>query len=376
MGPVDRAGRKKRLVISAVNCVDGGILSILQDCVSSVCREYGEDWDIVVLANNRKLLPETTAAVLEFPRIKGSWIARLKHEWIHSVELSRQLDADVWLSLHDISANARARRRVVYCHNPIPFYPFRLRDAVHNWKLTAFSLFYGKLYGINIHSNDYVIVQQDWLRREFMRRYDLSNVIVAHPEGAPWPLADRGAIAGLAGGRKTRFCYPFVPLFFKNVEVICDAARILREDKHENFEIVLTMNGSETGYANRMRRKYGDLTNISFVGRLSRKQVFELYRSSDCLVFASKLETWGLPISEFKATGRSMLIADKPYARETVDDYANVEYFDAGDARQLAGLMLQVMSGTFSPAASTSAVKVPEPYAANWSALWAMILRP
>jgi hypothetical protein len=71
-----------------------------------------------------------------------------------------------------------------------------------------------------------------------------------------------------------------------------------------------------------------------------------------------------------------MLIADKPYARETVGDYPNVEYFDAGDARQLAGLMLQVMSGTFSPAASTSAMKVPEPHAASWSALWAMILRP
>jgi glycosyltransferase involved in cell wall biosynthesis len=376
MGPVDHVGKKRRLVISAVNCVDGGILSILQDCVSSVCREHAEDWDIVVLANSRRLLPETTATVLEFPKIKGSWIARLKHEWIHSLKLSRQLDADVWLSLHDISANVRARRRVVYCHNPIPFYPFRLRDAIHNWKLTAFSLFYGKLYGVNIHSNDFVVVQQDWLRREFMRRYDLSNVIVAHPEGALWPLADRGAVAGFVGDRKTRFCYPFVPLFFKNVEVICDAARMLLESKHENFEIILTMDGSETGYANRMRRRYGHLTNISFVGRLSREQVFELYRSSDCLVFASKLETWGLPISEFKATRRAMLIADKPYARETVGDYPNVEYFDAGDARQLAGLMLQVMSGTFSPAASTSAMKVPEPHAASWSALWAMILRP
>jgi glycosyltransferase involved in cell wall biosynthesis len=362
---------KKRLVISAVNCVEGGILSILQDCVSSVCREYGADWEIFVLANSKKLLPETTATVLEFPKAKKSWVARLKYEWVSFLELSKQLDVDVWLSLHDISANVCARRKVVYCHNPNPFYPLRLRDAISHWKFAAFSLFYGKLYGVNIRSNDHVVVQQDWLRREFERRYDLSNVIVAHPEGEGWPAVDRGAILA-----PTRFCYPFVPRFFKNAEVICDAARILLEAKNANFEIVLTMDGSESNYAKRIRKTYGDLTNISFVGRLKREQVFELYSSSDCLVFASKLETWGLPISEFKATGRSMLIADMPYARETVGDYLNVEYFNASDARQLARLMLQVMTGTFAPAPSTSGVKVPEPYAENWSALWAMILRP
>ena len=374
MRPVDHMGKKKRLVISAVNCVEGGILSVMQDCVSSACREYGEDWDIVVLANSRKLLPETTATVLEFPQVKKSWLARLKHEWIHFFELSKRLDVDVWLSLHDISARVCARKRVVYCHNPNPFYPLRLRDAFYNWKFAAFSLFYGKLYAVNIQSNDHVVVQQDWLRREFVRRYNLSNVIVAHPEGEPWPAVGRGAILAPPGDRKTRFCYPFVPRFFKNAEVICDAARILREDNYENFEIVLTIDGSESKYAKRIRRTYGDLTNISFVGRLNREQVFDLYRSSDCLVFASRLETWGLPISEFKATGRSMLIADMPYARETVGDYPSVELFNADDARQLARLMLKVMTGAFAPAPSSYSVKVPEPYAENWSALWAMIL--
>jgi glycosyltransferase involved in cell wall biosynthesis len=368
-------GKKRRLVISGVNCVEGGILSILQDCVATACSEYGDDWEIVVLANSKKLLPNTTATVLEFPEVKKSWLARLKHEWIRSLELSKRLEVDVWLSLHDISANVRAGKRVVYCHNPNPFYPLRLRDALANWKFAAFSLFYGKLYAVNIRSNDYVVVQQDWLRREFVRRYNLSNVIVAHPESGLWPAVDSEAVAAPSGGKMTRFFYPFVPRFFKNAEVICGATRILTEDGNNNFEVVLTMDGSETKYAKRIRRMYGDLTNIRFVGRLNREQVFELYRSSDCLVFASKLETWGLPISEFKATRRPMLIADMPYARETVGDYPSVEYFDANDARKLSGLMLRVMSGTFSSVAGTSTVKVPEPFAGNWSALWAMILK-
>ena len=45
--------------------------------------------------------------------------------------------------------------------------------------------------------------------------------------------------------------------------------------------------------------------------------MYEKYNKIDCLIFPSKLETWGLPISEFMAFDKPMLIADLPYAHET-----------------------------------------------------------
>jgi len=366
--------KRKKIVISAVNCVEGGILSVLQDSVTSVCKEYGADWDIIVLANNKNLLPESIAHVIEFPSAKKSWTSRLVHEFFHFRRLSKLINPDVWLSLHDISAKVSARRRAVYCQNPIPFYPMRIRDAMDDWKLAAFSLLYGRLYGINIHSNEFVIVQQDWLRREFQRRYNLTNVIVAHPEGADWPVGQAMISSSSLRPVRYRFFYPFVPHFFKNAEVVCRAARILHEAGQSEFEVVLTIDGTENAYAREIRRTYGDLPNIVFAGHLERERVFEFYRASDCLIFASKLETWGLPITEFKSTMRPMLVADLTYARETVGGYQNAEYFGADDDRQLSSLMLAAMSGVLCPTTRPPQVKISAPFSANWSELWAILL--
>lgn len=52
----------------------------------------------------------------------------------------------------------------------------------------------------------------------------------------------------------------------------------------------------------------------------------KLYNTSDCLIFPSKLETWGLPISEMKFFGKPILIADELYAKETVGGYDKVQF--------------------------------------------------
>jgi glycosyltransferase involved in cell wall biosynthesis len=366
--------KKKRLVISAVNCTEGGILSVMQDCVSSVCRDYGDLWDIYVLANNRSLVGTTVANVLEFPLAKKSWTGRLKHEWLHFRRLSIQLDPDVWLSLHDMSPNVRARRRVVYCHNALPFYSMRLRDIVLDWKFSLFCVFYGWLYAININSNEFVIVQQDWIRKEFRNRYKVKTVIVAHPEGIGWNPVGVGLRSATSGQQITRFCYPCFPRVFKNVEVICKAARILYESGDSSFEVVLTVEGTENAYARGVFKLYSDIPNLRFVGKLSREDVFELYQQSDCLIFPSKLETWGLPITEFKATNRPILVADLHYAEETVGSYAKVGYFDPDDAKKLAELMLGVMIGNPGAVRPQIARNIEMPYASSWSELWKLIL--
>jgi glycosyltransferase involved in cell wall biosynthesis len=366
--------KKKRLVISAVNCVEGGILSVLQDCVESVCAEFGATWEIIILANKRSLVPNELPKVWELPTAKKSWTMRLIHEWFFFHRLSRRLEPDVWLSLHDISPRVRAARRIVYCHNATPFYPLKFRDVLMDWKLGAFALLYGSLYAINIHSNDYVIVQQEWLRGEFRRRYGLNNIIVAHPANNDSAPLDPEVARGVPTLGRFRFCYPLFPRVFKNAELLCEAVRILRKRGRGDFEVVLTLDGTENSYARCLRRRYGGEPNISFVGRLGREQINQLYRSSDCLVFPSKLETWGLPISEFKVTGRPMLISDLPYAHETVGNYRNAAYFDPYNPEELADSLEQIMSGRFKPAPTPDNNRVPPPFASNWSELWRLLL--
>ncbi|MCS3171678.1 glycosyltransferase [Bacteroides thetaiotaomicron] len=83
------------------------------------------------------------------------------------------------------------------------------------------------------------------------------------------------------------------------------------------FKVVLTISGQENKYAQWLYKKFGSVSSIEFAGFMSREKLFGYYHAVDCLVFPSKVETWGLPVSEFMATGKPMLLADLPYAHET-----------------------------------------------------------
>ena len=115
------------------------------------------------------------------------------------------------------------------------------------------------------------------------------------------------------------------------------------------------------------------LQTVDFAGRMSREEVYRRYWETDCLVFASKLETWGLPITEFKPVARPMLVVDKPYAHETVGDYDRAVFFPADDPIALSDLMADMMDGT----AVYSRIQpqaVTPPFARNWSELFYILL--
>ena len=360
---------KPKLVISAVNLVEGGPLTVLRDCVVAAEETLGNDWDVIVLVNNVSLIEKSGFTFLEFPLAKRSWLIRLYYEWWYFRKLSKIIKPDVWLSLHDITAWVEVPRQAVYCHNPAPFYKISLREAWLEPTLLMFNLFYRYLYGIGIRRNAYVIVQQEWLRQEFKRLFAVQNVIVAHPVVS----ADQNKKPTEKKiGENCVFFYPALPRVFKNIELVCEAAKHLNQAGITGFEVLLTLDGSENRYAAYLIKRYADTPGISFIGRQNQSEMMRQYHESDCVLFLSRLETWGLPISEAKALGKPLLIAEFPYAHETVGTYDKVSFIDPFDAQGLANNMKSIMEGKFkfSGAVATS----PEsPFVSDWRELLTLL---
>jgi glycosyltransferase involved in cell wall biosynthesis len=327
---------KKVLVISAVNITQGGPLTILRECVASALALLSEGWDIYVLVHDKNLLnSHPSLKLMEFPKAKASWLNRLYYEWWYFYRLSQSLRPDLWLSLHDITPRVVAVRRAVYCHNPSPFYRISLREAWLDPRFLLFNLFYKYLYRIAIRQNDFVIVQQDWLRERFKELFGLKdNIIVAYPE-----ITHIERVPKRAALSKKIFIYPAFPRVFKNIETACEAATKLTKSGVEDFELRLTIDGTENSYAKWIYKKYASNPAIKFLGLLDAQGMLKQYDVADCLIFPSKLETWGLPITEAKHYDLPILAADLPYAHETVGDYRDVSFFECGDADQLSGMM-------------------------------------
>jgi glycosyltransferase involved in cell wall biosynthesis len=339
----------KVIVVSAINFFQGGPLSILKDCLEELtCVEYSK-FKIIVLVHKKSLFLDKTypdnIQFREYPESRKSYAHRFLYEYYFFGKESKKMNVYLWLSLHDMSPrNIKAEVKAVYCHNPTPFYKKKWSDIIY-LNLFFSTWFYKYIYKFNIHSNDFVIVQQQWIKDAFIHLFGLTpeRFIVAKPSV---PTIDNSYITlkneVLVRPKKT-FFYPSFPRPFKNIEVIGEAISLLPERLNDNFEVIFTIDGSENKYAAKMVERYRSSKAMRFVGVLARDEVYSYYAHADCLIFPSKLETWGLPISEFRQFKKPMLVSNLPYAKESCEGYDLVKYFNPEDAKSLALIMEQII---------------------------------
>lgn len=366
---------KKIFCVSAVNLVNGGTLTILQNCLESLYKyALYNDIEIYAIVHKKELCFYPGIRYIEIPWAKKNWINRVYCEYFYLKKISQSINPDVWLSLHDITPNVTAKIQAVYCHNPMPFHSSKFSDLKYNYKEFLFSKFYKYLYRINIKKNSYVIVQQDWLRTEFCNLFhlDKNRVIVAKPY-YEFMTALQNNILKTESGTVT-FFYPSFPRTFKNFEVICEASTILNSLGINNFKVILTINGSENKYSTYIYRKYSKLKNIDFCGLLPMNKVHEMYCLADCLLFPSKLETWGLPISEFSQYKKPMIISDLQYAHETAAGISNIAFFDPTDSYELAQRMKEVIDNSKSSFVCVPTLDIASPFTNSWEMLFDILL--
>lgn len=367
---------KKTIVVSAVNLNRGGTLRILRECLAYLSGlAAAADYRIIAIVYKKELLDFPHIEFIETQWPKKRWINRLWYEYVSLRKVAQQLQPiTLWLSLHDTTPSVQAERRAVYCHNSFPFLKWDRRDLFFAPQIVAFALFSRFFYRKNIYKNRYLVVQQEWFRDAFVRMFNLpfSKIIVAPPhsdtEAAPTPV-------DLSGKEKTTFIYPAISDSHKNIECICAAAEQLWTRGVHNFEVLLTISGQENRYTQWLYKRWGQrIPALRFLGYLDRETLFHHYQEADCLIFPSKVETWGLPISEFSAFRKPMLLADLPYARETAKGNAQVAFFPTSRPKLLAQQMQQLINGDRSFLHPVAATHIAEPVVQGWENLFKVLL--
>lgn len=339
---------RDKIAISAINFFEGGPLSVLKDCLKTVNEsELTSDYSFVALVHKKELFDQavyTNVEFVELPKSRSSYAFRLYYEYVYFKNFAKRNNIKFWLSLHDMSPMIGNIPQAVYCHNPSPFNKITGKDIYIQPTQFFFRLFYKFLYKINIKQNKFVIVQQLWMKNKFVEMFglDQNKIIVAPPEisAIPQGFLDYKSLEE----KKTKtFFFPTFPRPFKNIEIIGKAAKLVA--KHNpNFKIIITIDGSENKYAKSVYEKYKNISNIEFIGLIDRNEVYDYYSKCNCLIFPSKLETWGLPISEFKHFQKPIFASNLPYAKETVGKYDKVSFFDPYNPNDLAELIMRFLN--------------------------------
>jgi glycosyltransferase involved in cell wall biosynthesis len=362
----------RNIVVSAVNLRKGGTLTVLQDCLRYLSGR--KDLHVTALVHKRELCDFPGIHYMEIPWSLGSWVKRLWCEYVTMRRISKTLpETDLWFSLHDTTPRVKARRQAVYCHTSFPFMKIRWQDFRMDAKIPLFALLTQYAYRAFSRRNAFLVVQSVWMREALSRLigFDKKRMVVAPPSFRPME------ISGMTeeGPEMTTFFYPSTPDCHKNFEVLCEAARLLEQRIGKGrFRVVITVRGDENRYARWLQKHWGNVDSVEFRGLLSREELAEAYGEATCLVFPSRAETWGLPISEFLPTGKPMILADLPYAHETAAGASQVAFFPVMDAAALSGRMQEVMEGTLSSFGPVEAVEIAPPCAQDWEALFNLLL--
>ena len=129
---------KPRIVLSGVNFVEGGPLSVFKDALQELADHYASRYEIVALVHRRNLFDIENVTYIEFPRSSHHGLGAFT---LSTGVCARSVDGFgpyLWLSMHDMTPNVTAEVRAVYCHNPSPFYRLSRERGSHG--LEVFSL--------------------------------------------------------------------------------------------------------------------------------------------------------------------------------------------------------------------------------------------
>ena len=366
----------KQIVISAVNLRKGGTLTILRQCLAFLSEwAPGHDCQVTALVHKQELADYPNIQYIELPWAIDGWGKRLWCEYVTMRKISRELGPiDLWLSLHDTTPRVHAHRQAVYCQTSFPFLRWRLRDFRFDKKIPLFAMFTRFAYQIGIRRNRYLIVQQQWLREGFSKMFRLpeDRFIVAPPQREQLPLRESTI---QSEGHRFTFLFAATADAHKNFELLTEATRILEQRVGvEAFRTVLTIDGTENKYAQWLHSTWGNVSSLDFAGFMSRDKIHETYAGTDCLVFPSRIETWGLPISEFLPYDRPILLSDLPFAHETAAGASAVGFFDPSSAVALADAMELVLQGDHTQLKPVPQRPLQAPSARSWSELFELLL--
>lgn len=369
----------KTIVISAVNIVEAGPLTILRDCLRYLSElAAGKDYKIIALVYRRELVDFPNIVYIETQWPKENWFNRLWYEYVVMNRISKKMQPIyLWFSLHDTSPRVQAERQAVYCHNAFSFYKWKWRELLFAPKIVLFALFTKYIYAFNLGANRYLVVQQDWFRNEMANRFNfpIADVIVAKPqqsfssrrEDLSYQFIDTDCYS---------FLFPASPNSHKNFECLCEAVKLLTQEQElPRFKVYITVKGDENAYSRWLLKKWGGRYEaLLFTGFLSKEHLLKYYSTINCLVFPSKVESWGLPISEFAPYEKPMLLADMPYTKETAVGSKSTAFFDPESPDQLATYMKRLIKGDTSFLKPIPTAAINDPVVYTWDGLFDKLL--
>lgn len=191
---------------------------------------------------------------------------------------------------------------------------------------------------------DRVITISEFSRRTIIdhHRVPSARVAVVHLCADQRYARSAEAARAPAASLPPRFAfYPANLWKHKNHDMLLRALRLLREERGQRIDLVLTGFAQDNGYPlAAMAEAHGVADQVHALGYLPVEELAYLYRRADLLVFPSLFEGFGIPLVEAMTAGCPVVAARASSIPEVTGDAA--ELFDPASPHALAAAIERV----------------------------------
>jgi glycosyltransferase involved in cell wall biosynthesis len=292
----------------------------LQEIVSEIVRK--NKYKIVLYSNADIKFDTNTIKQVCIPSYSKTYLHKLYWEF-YGLKIHNKKKVFALISF-DMMPNIDARRKFLYYHNVLNIskidvsnYYFEPKLFLQKYLFPFFStLFFNK-------EKDFVIVQQCWIKNILKNKFD--KIIVKRPcSYIDKAIKNNTDDASIKYKNDKFYFYPSLPRPFKNHKLLIDAF-ILSGIK--NNKLILTLDPRGNRYEKYIFNYARNVKNIIFIENIDHNVVINFMKYEGCvLLFPSKLESWGLPLSEAVNCKCKIIAIDKEYAHETVGNYNKVTF--------------------------------------------------
>lgn len=329
---------KMKIAVVDLISIDGGGYHITNNLYAYVsagnCRSHS--WLFIVSEQDFKSNEYVT--VKHIGKSSMGYIKRAKTEY---VDVNRELNrygVDIVIAMSNMRILGCSRDQVVYMQQSIPFQKAKrfsfFVPAERNYAFRQY--IQGFLIKQSLKKAKGILVQTNWVERAVKEAIKKDNVkCIGYPG-----QNEQNKRADMSFDLKKDFFYPCGPELYKNLFVVVRAVNCLKEQGY-SFRFYLTLTKKEL--TDLVGEEISDDIFIC-MGRILPEAVQEMYTRTT-LVFASYIETVGLPLVEAKNAGTWVIASDCEFSHEVLDEYPNKTYFDPYNYDSLAQQMKKVLRG-------------------------------
>lgn len=321
-----------RIVVNDFAASTGGATSILVSFYDYLVNS-GDRNEWYFLLSDKYIEETENIHVVLLDKEKKSRVKRLLFDYVYGRSIIDKLKPDAVFYLQNTFIHGVNVSQIAYMDQSIPFQKtcnfsfFKTEERPY----AIYQHIIGRMIKKACQSADRIIVQTNWMKAAIVKQCHVleRNIFVIPPEVSVFQ-----ASGDTPKFEKTKFFYPAGGMVYKNHRCIKESLKLINLDEN-NIEVTFTISPDKT---------YEGDGRIKCIGNLPHEDVIKRLQYQT-LVFPSYVETYGLPLAEARQVGTIVLAADTEFAREVLDGYPNAYFFNPFDPRELADLMMKVVSG-------------------------------